>query len=141
MRADTTDPESAVVYLGIKASQTGRLYVPVSAPPYTPAVYGPLLHLSVAGLAVLEHGSHVAIQHTGRILAFVSFLLIGGVIYAAARRLGSSRGIAALGALGFVSNVDAVGFNVSVRQICRLGCLRPYQCSSCCAETSRAIWH
>lgn len=44
MRADTTDPESAVVYLGIKASQTGRLYVPISAPPYTPAVYGPLLH-------------------------------------------------------------------------------------------------
>ena len=40
--ADTSYPESAIVQTARLASQSGRLYPALDAPPYTAAPYGPL---------------------------------------------------------------------------------------------------
>src|ERR1041384_4601986 len=73
---DSTFPESAVVQTGIWAHETGRIYPGLNEAPYTPAPYGPLFYVALAGLAKVVGGSFDRLVIAGRVLTFAGFLLV-----------------------------------------------------------------
>jgi hypothetical protein len=95
--ADTSYPESALVQTARLASQSGRLYPAIDAPPYTPAPYGPLFYLLLAGAGRVCKGDAFEIRLLLRSIVFASYVVVGLVGYLLARNAGASRNAAALG--------------------------------------------
>ncbi len=114
-QGDVSGADSAVVAAGLHGFQTGRIYTDIDSYPYTAPAYGPLLYLALEVLAYFSHGEFWPVMLAGRFIVFAAFLLLGPLIYLCARRVGSSGGSSALGALAVLSMIDFELGNVSVR--------------------------
>ncbi len=115
-RADTSYPESALVQTARLASQSGRLYPALDAPPYTPAPYGPLFYLALAGAGRVCKGDAFEIRLLLRLIVFGSYVVAGLVGYLLARTAGASRSAATLSAVAIWAAPQLWMFwNVTVR--------------------------
>jgi hypothetical protein len=96
--ADVTYPEAAVAYNAHLAAQTGRVYPPISQPPYTPAVYGPAYYLGLAGIARAGSLDLDQVLLAGRALSLLAFGLVIAAAWFLARSLGAPALFATLAA-------------------------------------------
>src|SRR6266481_5121921 len=88
LHGNTTYPESAVVQNALLAAHDGHLYRPLTAPPFTPSMYGPLYYGVLASITRLSSLDHQGSLEAGRALSFAAFLGILLLLYALARRAG-----------------------------------------------------
>lgn len=113
--ADVTHPESAVVYNALLTARTGRVYPPISRPPYTPAVYGPPYYLLLSGIAKLGNLDFDHLLLAGRGVSLGAFALVVALAYGLARTAGANRLAALLTATFVLAEPDFIGWNVSAR--------------------------
>jgi hypothetical protein len=113
--ADVTYPEAAVAYNAHLAAHTGRVYPPISQPPYTPAVYGPAYYLGLAGVARAGTLDLDELQLAGRALSLLAFGLVIAGAWFLARSLGVTPMLAALAASLVFAEPTFFRMNVSVR--------------------------
>jgi hypothetical protein len=102
-RGETTGTESVNPYVSILAVQTGHLYHPLSAPPYTPQPFGPLFYLAGAGIARLSGLDIDTTFRLGRAMVVLSLLLCAATAWLISRQLGFTRNVSALTALTFLA--------------------------------------
>jgi len=112
--ADTTHPESTIVQTAQWMTQSGHIYPALTAPPYTPAPYGPLFYLGLAGASRVTNDA-LELRMLLRTIAFASYLLTGFVAYSLARRLGTSQSAGILGGVMAVAAPFVAYWNVSAR--------------------------
>ena len=112
---DNTYPESTIVRIALWAAHTGHLFPKLDASPFTPAPYGPLLYLSLAGIARLGSLDFLGLLRMGRELVFACFLLTAWVAYRWSRRAGLRPFLALLSSTFILSQYDFAEWNVSVR--------------------------
>ena len=113
--ADTSHPESAIVQTAQLAARSGRLYPSLDAPPYTPAPYGPLFYLVLAGAGRVCKGDASEIRLLLRSVVFGCYLLVGLVGYLLARNAGASQSASVLGAAAIWAAPQVLFWNVTVR--------------------------
>lgn len=87
---ENTYPEAPHIYTALRAAATGRLYFPLSQPPYILQSYGPLYYEVGAWMARLAYGDMDRYTFLARITAFGCFVLCGILIFAICRRLSFS---------------------------------------------------
>jgi hypothetical protein len=115
MAGDTSHPESAIIQTAWLASQSGRLYPSLDAPPYTPAPYGPLFYAMLAGAGRFCRGDILALRLLLRLMVFASYAIVGLMGYMLARNCGASRSAAMLGAVAIWAAPQVLYWDVSVR--------------------------
>lgn len=115
LRADITTPDSVLAQAAIWARQSGHLYRSFAAPPYTPTPYGPFYYFVLIGLSFLT-GAHLwPLLQAGRAFTLACFFALAGVAYLFGRRVGLSRGLAALGAGFLLSEMDFAHWSLTTR--------------------------
>jgi len=107
--------ESPQTYAAIYALQTGKLYVPMSEPPYTPQAYTPLYYAINAETAWLAHRDMDRFVLYARLITYIAYLLCGLMVYSVCRVAGISRVYSVLAALMMLGQPDFTGWNVSPR--------------------------
>ena len=112
--ADVTYPESAIAHNAQLTAQTGRIYPPISQPPYTPAVYGPAYYLGLRPFALAARSVDEVLV-AGRVLSFVSFLFVIVGAWFITRRLGAPPLFATVAAALVFGDPEFVRTNVSAR--------------------------
>jgi len=115
LHGNTTYPESAIVQNALLAAQDGHLYRPLTAPPYTPAAYGPFYYGVLAAIARVGSLDHQGLLEAGRLVSFAGFSGILALLYFWARRFGLSPLHASIGAAFYAALQDTAPLNVSVR--------------------------
>lgn len=113
--ADVTYPEAAVVYNAQLAAHTGRIYAPISLPPYTPALYGPAYY---AGLGAIGRAAALDLDRllvAARELSFLCFWLVIAAAWLLARRLDAPPLFAVLAAVLVFADPEFLPSNVSAR--------------------------
>ena len=98
-RGETTGTESVNPYVSILAVQTGHLYHPLPAPPYTPQPFGPLFYLAGAGIARISGLNIDATFRLGRAMVLLSLLLCAATVWLISRQLGFTKNVSALAAM------------------------------------------
>lgn len=107
--------ESPQTYAALHAAQTGQLYLPMSAPPYTPQAYTPLYY-AVNGVTAWIAGLDIdRFIFYARCLTFLAYLLAGLLVYSLCRVAAIQRTYALLAALMMLGQPDFLGWNVSPR--------------------------
>lgn len=114
-RGDNTFPESAVVQIAEWSRDTGRIYPPLAASPYTPAPYGPLFYMALSALARLSHLGLDQLMVTARSIVLICFLLLPWIAYRWTRRAGVSSALALAGSAMILAQIDFLDWNVTVR--------------------------
>lgn len=84
---ENTYPEAPHIYTALRAAAAGRLYFPLSQPPYILQSYGPLYYEVGAWMARLSHGDVDRYTFFARITAFGCFVLCGMLILVICKRL------------------------------------------------------
>ena len=85
---ETTDPESALVQIGLWAAQSGALYPSLTETPFTPAPHGPAYYELLRILASPAPYDFQALEYKARLLSFLMYLLVCVELSVIARRLG-----------------------------------------------------
>jgi hypothetical protein len=107
--------ESPQTYAAISAAQTGRLYIPMSQPPYTLQVYTPLyyaINTSVARIAHLEVDRFV---FYARLISYLAFLLCGAMVFLISRSASASTLFCVLAALMMLGQPAFLCWNITPR--------------------------
>jgi len=112
---DNTYPESTLVRIGLWAAESGHVYPNLYSPPFTPATYGPLFYVSLAGLAKTGSLDFLGLLRVGRLAVFACFLVVVVVAYLWCRRAGLRPALALLSSAFILSQYDFVEWNMSVR--------------------------
>ena len=107
--------ESPQTYAAIYASQTGKLYIPVSEPPYTPQAYAPLYYAMDACIARFAHLDMDLFIFYARLITYIAYLLCGLLVYFLCRTAAISEVHSILAALMMLGQPDFLGWNVSPR--------------------------
>jgi hypothetical protein len=107
--------ESPQTYAAIYGAQTGKLYIPMSEPPYTPQAYTPLYYAINAWTARLAHLDVDRFVLYARVITFIAFLLSGLMVYLICRIAAVPRHYSILAALMMLGQPDFFGWNISPR--------------------------
>ena len=107
--------ESPQSYAAIYAAQTGKLYIPLSEPPYTPQAYAPLYYAINAGTARLAHLDVDRFILAARSITFFAYLLCGLMVYLVCRTATIPRLYSVLASLMMLGQPDFLGWNISPR--------------------------
>ena len=109
-------PEANQTYAAIYAAQTGKLYIPpMSQPPYTPQLYGPLYYATNAYIAKLAHLDIDLFVFDSRLSAYITYLLCGVVVFMICEAAGAALPYAILAALMMLGHPDFLGQNATPR--------------------------
>jgi hypothetical protein len=124
-RWENTYTESPQTYAAIHAAQTGRLYIPMSQPPYTPQAYTPLYYAIDAGLARIAHLDVDRFVLYARLLSYFAFLLCGVMVFLTTRIACAPTLFSVLAALMMLGQPAFLGWNVTPRpdMLCLLAML------------------
>lgn len=113
---DNDNPEAEHVQIALWTAQNGHVYTSPFNPPYSPAVYGPMLYWSLAGLARLGIASGFEkLLIAGRLIVFFSYLLIPLITYLWSRRAGLPPVFAGLSSALVLAQADSLPYSVTVR--------------------------
>jgi hypothetical protein len=112
---DNTSFESPQTYAAIYGAQTGKLYIPMSQPPYTLQAYAPLYYAIDVCVAWAAHLDIDRFIFLARLLSYIAFLLCGGMVFLICRAASIPRLHAALAALMMLGQPDMMGWNSSPR--------------------------
>ena len=107
--------ESPQTYAAIYAVKTGKLYVPMSEPPYTPQAYTPLYYAINAATAWFAHTDVDRFILYARSITFLAFLVSGLMVYCICRAATIPPLYSALASLMALGHSAFVGWNVSPR--------------------------
>jgi hypothetical protein len=107
--------ESPQTYAAIYAAKTGKLYIPMSQPPYTPQAYTPLYYAINAATAKLAHLDLDRFVIYARWITFIAYLLSGLMVYYICGAAGVGRSYSLLAGLMALGQPDFTGWNVSPR--------------------------
>ena len=107
--------ESPQTYAAIYAAQTGKLYIPMSQPPYTPQAYAPLYYAANACIASYVHRDVDLFILYSRLMTYVAYLLCGLMVFMIGRAADISPLHSLLAALMMLGQPDFLGWNISPR--------------------------
>jgi len=118
-------PAQLAVHVAMYAAGA-PLYRDFRAPPYIPLVYGPVVPLVTARVAMVFGSGPMAALEAGRILTVAATLITGTMIFILARRMGSSVAAALTATLAFAVSPIVMrwgfGFRVDMPALaCELG--------------------
>lgn len=113
--ADITTPDSVMVQTALWARRSGIIYQPATAPPYTPAVYGPLYYLALIGLSYLTGARFAPLLLASRLFTLACFASLAVLLWFWSRRLGLPRPLAALAPMFLLSQIAFVHWNITTR--------------------------
>lgn len=112
---ETSHPEAAVAYHGLKFVQSGKIYPSINEPPYTPVAYMPLYYVLLGIPAKLGHLGLDGVLRVGRTMSVLAYLLIALLVYRWGRREGAAPTLAFIGAALVIGQYDAFPWNVTAR--------------------------
>lgn len=107
--------ESPQTYAAIYAAQTGKLYIPMTQPPYTPQAYAPLYYAINAAIAKSVHLDVDLFIFYARLSTYLAYLLCGVMIFLICQAAEIPLFISLLAALMMLAQPDFLGWNVSPR--------------------------
>jgi hypothetical protein len=127
---ENTYTEAPQTYAAIYAVQTGRLYIPMSQPPYTPQAYAPLYYAVNGAVAWSAHLDADIFVFYARVISYVAFLLCGGMVFLILRSAAAPTLFCFLAALMMLGQTIFLGWNVTVRpdMLCLLAMLLSLFC-------------
>jgi len=129
---ENTYPEANQTYAAIYTAQTGKLYIPpMSQPPYTPQLYGPLYYATNAYIAKFAHLDMDLFIFYSRLSAYIAYLLCGVMVFMICETADVPLVYAILAALMMLGHPDFVGQNASPRpdMLCLLAMLISLYCA------------
>jgi hypothetical protein len=129
-RWENTYTESPQTYAAISVAQTGRLYTPMSQPPYTPQAYAPLYYAINACVAWAAHLDVDRFVLYARLLSYISFLLCGGMVFLISRLASAPTLFCVLAALMMLGQPAFLAWNITPRPdiLCLLAMLLSIFC-------------
>lgn len=107
--------ESPQTYAAIYAAQTGKLYIPMSQPPYTPQAYAPLYYAANAYIASYVHRDVDLFILYSRSMTYLAYLLCAVMVFTICRAAEISPLHSLLAALMMLGQPSLLGWNVSPR--------------------------
>jgi hypothetical protein len=107
--------ESPQTYAAIYAAQTGKLYIPMSQPPYTLQAYAPLYYAINACVARAAHLDIDRFIFDARLMSYVAFLLCGLMVFVICRATSISVAYSALAGLMMLGQAQMCGWTVTPR--------------------------
>jgi hypothetical protein len=112
---ENTYSEAPQTYVAISAAQTGKLYIPMSQPPYAPQAYGPLYYAANVPIARLAHLDVDLFTFYSRLIAYAVYLLCGVMVFLICWAAKSSPLHSTLAALLMLGQPLFYGWNISLR--------------------------
>jgi hypothetical protein len=113
--ADVTTPDSVMVQTAVWARASGKIYRRLDAPPYTPAVYGPLYYLILIGLSLLTGANFAGLLLASRLFTLACYAGLAVILWRWARRLGLPQPLAVLAPLFALGQIAFLNWNVTTR--------------------------
>jgi hypothetical protein len=107
--------ESPQTYAAIYGAQTGKLYIPMSEPPYTLQAYAPLYYAIDVCVARLAHLNVDLFILYARLISYAAFFLCGLLVYLVCRTAAIPMVHSILAALMMMGQPDFLGWNVTPR--------------------------
>jgi hypothetical protein len=107
--------ESPQTYAALYAAQTGKLYIPMSQPPYTPQPYAPLYYAANAYVAKAAGLDVDLFIFDSRLTTYIAYLLCGVMVFMICEAAAVPLAYAILAALMMLGHPDFLGANASPR--------------------------